>query len=146
MRVPAGDYGCRSGEVAAIKGVSRGRNPAGDRPGDPVRKIEAPLVNPRVTGVAVAGASLVVDQNLESSEQSLHRSLPVYHWFGFCSAADLEVNPFLHPVNVNPNPECDGMMKFESLRRSEKEGTVEISCIVKLAEPLPHGPAHCTRH
>ena len=27
----------------------------GDLPGDPVRKIEAPLVNPRVTGVAVAG-------------------------------------------------------------------------------------------
>ena len=55
MRVPAGDYDCRSGEVATIKVVSRGRNPAGDRPGDPVRKIEAPLVNPRVTGVAVAG-------------------------------------------------------------------------------------------
>ena len=38
---------------AASKGVCRGRDPVGDRPGDPVRKIEAPLVNPRVTSVAV---------------------------------------------------------------------------------------------
>ena len=55
MLVPEGGYDCSGGEVAAIKGVSRGRNPAGDRPGNPVRKIEAPLVNPRVTGVGVAG-------------------------------------------------------------------------------------------
>ena len=55
MRVPAGDDDWRSGEVAAIKGLSRGRNPAGDRPGDLVKKIEAPLVNPRVTDIAVAG-------------------------------------------------------------------------------------------
>ena len=30
-------------------------NQLGDLPGDPVRKINAPLVIPRVTGVAVAG-------------------------------------------------------------------------------------------
>ena len=53
--IPAGDCNGRSVEGAARKGVCRGRNPVGDRPGDPIRKIEAQLVNSRVTGVAMAG-------------------------------------------------------------------------------------------
>ena len=40
---------------AASKGVGRGRDPVGGRSGDPVRKIEAALVIPRVTSVAVDG-------------------------------------------------------------------------------------------
>ena len=54
MRVPAGDYDGRSGEVAASKGVSRGRNPAGG-PAGKGRLGALKLLQPRVTGVAVAG-------------------------------------------------------------------------------------------
>ena len=39
---------------ATSRGACRGRSPVGDRPSGPVRKIEAPLANPRGTGAAVA--------------------------------------------------------------------------------------------
>ena len=54
VRVPAGDYNGRSGGASRVGCVPR-QEPSGGPPGDPVRKIEAPLVIPRVTSVAVDG-------------------------------------------------------------------------------------------